>query len=101
MASRYFASGKTERAYRAQSLEKRVRRATVWYWSLAAGKLLGLVVAGAAYMTTGHWVWGILTPVLLVGLMAWLYLRFGGERFYAPDGILRRLIHNDSAAGKR
>jgi hypothetical protein len=52
-------------------------------------------------MTTGHWIWGILTPVLSIGLMAWLYLRFGGERFYAPDVILRRLIHNDSAAGKR
>ena len=101
MASRYFASGTTERAYRAHGLEQGVRRATVWYWFLAAGKLLGLVVAGVAYMTTGHWVWGILTPVLLAGLIAWLYLRFGGERFYAPDVKLRRLIHNDSAAGKR
>lgn len=101
MACRDFAARAGGGPYRARCLEQRVRRFTVFYWILAAGKLVGLVAAAVAYMTTGGWIWGILTPVLLFAVMAWLYLRFGGERFYAPDVILRRLIYNDSAASKR
>ncbi|MFN7966155.1 MAG: hypothetical protein U0V87_10760 [Acidobacteriota bacterium] len=101
MAGRLYCREPAAGTYRAQRLEQRVRRATNWYWVVASVKLLCLIAAAATYLTSGDWLAGVLTPVLSMALVGWLYLRFGGERFYAPDVILRRLLEQEAPAAKR